>query len=142
MNDLAPNQHGSSGPHRAPDRNAPQSPRIKQWNKRVLAWGCAPAMIGGLLVPVAAVASQWGMGASLVIAPLLFLYAYHLRRDNQSRYDAARKKAMQEGMVLRPAELESGDMEYRLVSQAELDRERWGDDLDRWSEQQAEPEDG
>ena len=98
-----------------------------------MAWGCAPAMIGGMLAPLGvAAAGQWGIGASLVIAPLLLLYAYHLRRENQARYDLARSRALDEVLVMRPAEQPSGDFDYRLVSQAELDRERWGDDLQQW----------
>ncbi len=124
--------------HQDLPESAPASPHIKRVEKRLMTFGCAPAMIGGMLAFAAPSAATIGFGLTLLVAVPILVQARRLRGDNQRRWSQARARAMDEGLVVKTAETADGDHDYRLLSQAEHDRERWGDDLDRWQAQRAE----
>jgi len=112
--------------------SAPSSPRIKKADKRIMTVGCAPAMIGGMMAFAAPSAATVGFGLTLAIGLPILLHAVRLRRDNQRRWQVARGQAQAGEWVVKTVEMENGDHEYQLLTQAERDNERWGDDLERW----------
>jgi len=125
-------------PHQDLPASAPSSPRIKRAEKRIMTVGCAPAMIGGMLAFAAPSAVTIGFGLTLLIGLPILLHVLRLRRENQRQWTLARARALNEGLVLKVVELEAGDHEYQLMSQAERDRERWGDDMEAWQSAQTD----
>lgn len=119
---------------------APSSPRIQRIYKQLTTLGCAPAMLGGMLAVAYRPAVTIGFGLTLALGLPILLQVTRLRRDNQRRWDEARRRALAEGLVVKTALLENGDHDYRLLSQAEFDRERWGDDLESWAATRSAPE--
>ena len=119
--------------------NAPSSPRIQRIYKQLTTLGCAPAMLGGMLAVAYRPAVTIGFGLTLALGLPILLQVTRLRRDNQRRWDTACQRARVEGLVVKTALLDNGDHDYRLLSQAEFDRERWGDDLASWEATRAAP---
>ena len=115
-----------------PRDKAPDSPNIRTWNRRVLGWGCAPAMTLGL---VAGFLPGWGerlalvgTGLAVLMAGPIAVHTWRLRRENQARYDAARAEAAERGRRVRVVEREGGDHEYEIYAMERWEPDEW--DLD------------
>ena len=112
---------------------APDSPRIQSWQKRILGWGCAPAMaigmVGGLVgtarPELAQTMAMLGAGMAILGAGPILLHTRRLRQDNRKRWNAAHDRAQAEGLEVRVVTTEEGDHDYRLVEAEKLERIDW-----------------
>jgi hypothetical protein len=108
---------------------APDSERIKQWNRRIAGWGCAPLMVFGLLAGfVPALAERMtlvGTALALLIGVPLVVHAWRLRRENQARYEAAHAEAAASGRRVRVVKGADGDNEYHLVEIEPIEPLSW-----------------
>jgi hypothetical protein len=112
---------------------APDSPNILAWQKRILGWGCAPAMAVGLLSGLAGAArpelaqtmAMVGTGLAILVAGPITLHTWRLRRDNKRRWEAAHARAADEGLEVRVVATEAGDHEYELAEAARIERIDW-----------------
>jgi hypothetical protein len=125
---------------------APDSPNILAWQKRILGWGCAPAMAVGLLSGLAGAArpelaqtmAMVGTGLAILVAGPITLHTWRLRRDNKRRWEAAHARAADEGLEVRIVATEAGDHEYELVEAERIERIDW----EARAQEQASPEAG
>ncbi len=111
---------------------APDSPAIRSWNRRILGWGCAPALTLGL---VAGFLPGWGeqvalvgTGIAILVAGPIAVYTWRLRGENQSRFDAARRDAAERGERVRVVQRADGGHDYVPYAVERWEPEEW--DLD------------
>lgn len=101
-----------------PRERAPDSPAIRTWNRRIVGWGCAPALalgiIGGLAPTLAQPLALAGTAAAMFVAGPIAVHVWRLRRRNQARFDAARAEAAASDKRVRVVVRPDGEHEYAL----------------------------
>lgn len=123
----------TQGERYAPPRpKAPDSPRIKAWNRRIMGWGCLPVMVAGLVaafqVPYAV---EIGTALALVLGVPITAYALWLRWRNRQAFAAALAAAEATGGRVKTTVDARGDHVYEVRErpvEAPLDLDALGPD--------------
>lgn len=105
------------------DEKAPEPPRIKRWNRRILQIGCLPVMIAGFLAAMQVpYVVEIGTALAIFVGLPIAAYTWTLRRRNQSAFDQATAEAAERGMRVRFVEEPSGDYTYVLEDRDAVER--------------------
>ncbi len=112
---------------------APESPSIRSWQKRILGWGCAPAMAVGMLGGLAGGArpelaqtiAMTGTGLAIVVAGPIAVYTWRLRRDNRARWEAAHAEAEASGKRVRVVINAEGGHDYVVEERERIEKIEW-----------------
>ena len=96
--------------------SAPDSPRIKTWNRRIMGWGCLPVMVAGMIAVLRVpYAIEIGTGLALLIGGPLAVYALWLRWQNRQAFNAALAAAEASGGRVRTRTDDRGNNVYEVV---------------------------
>ena len=117
-----------------PRERAPDSPAIRAWNRRIMGWGCAPALTLGLVAGFLPGGGERialvGTGIAILIAGPIAAHTWRLRARNQARYDAARREAAERGERVRVVVRADGGHDYELYAVERWDPDTSEDEID------------
>jgi hypothetical protein len=104
-------------------QKAPESQKMKAWNRRIMQIGCLPLIIAGFLAAMRVpYVVEIGTALAIFVAGPIAVYSWLLRRRNQAAFDAARAEAQAKGMRVRVVEHEDGDNEYIVEEPEKIER--------------------